>query len=80
MTPNRLPGVIHDRHLGGARKVMGAPVDASGPGDADNSEKSKLVDVDGESGSRHRHNRGTNGTGFPAPAGHRVVGSGMNGP
>jgi hypothetical protein len=30
MTPNRLPGVIHDRHLGGARKVMGAPVDASG--------------------------------------------------
>jgi hypothetical protein len=30
MTPNRLPGVIHDRHLGGARKVMGTPVDASG--------------------------------------------------
>jgi hypothetical protein len=30
MTPNGLPGVIHDRHLGGARKVMGAPVDASG--------------------------------------------------
>ncbi|MDT5027178.1 MAG: hypothetical protein QOE61_3604 [Micromonosporaceae bacterium] len=30
MTPNRLPGVIHGRHLGGARKVMGAPVDASG--------------------------------------------------